>query len=372
MNKKVQVPLLIFTALIAFTAYRLTSETTTLPREVHGLFQAWAKKHGKEYATPEELLFRLTTFYQNSLLIDQLHKEHPNLKFNHNMFSDLTQEEFGAKSGSTSDRDEQKEEINKNPTATPKPLETSESPNLQENDFVDWSDKLRTDLPTVKPDCINTVGAMAFIDQVSFEYEKKYRYKPDLLSSQFILDCVFTNYECNDVNHPVYAQSIYNKISYQPFPTAQNYQGEKTGKYGGSCKFPTSNRLNQSIKKPVIVVDYKKKYGSDKMLVNMLDEGPVIAIQMIFSLRIVQFYSAGLVSTNQCDVGERGQFSPLVVGYSSGGSKGRYSDPYFKLRWYFGDSYGEDGYMYFEREIGSEDTDGPCKIYRYNHQYFVN
>ena len=70
-----------------------------VPLEVSGMFQIWRSTHSKDYATPEELLHRLRTFYSNMLFVKEMNakaKIHGGATLALNQFADLHSEEFMA------------------------------------------------------------------------------------------------------------------------------------------------------------------------------------------------------------------------------------------------------------------------------------
>ena len=69
-------------------------EAIKIPTEVYTLFSKWKLKYGFSTKTPAELAYRLKVFYNSYREVRELRERYPDAKFELNVFSALSMEEF--------------------------------------------------------------------------------------------------------------------------------------------------------------------------------------------------------------------------------------------------------------------------------------
>lgn len=155
-----------------------------------------------------------------------------------------------------------------------------------------------------------------------------------------------------------YSRTQLSDIQYLIAPLVSEY-GTETGTRG-KCpdKSILLDTLGQQIKRPKII-DYNFYIGDDQKIEKDLVNGPVIA-KLYMPRQLLQFYSAGVLTENQCSNFANTYYNTVITGYTRLGYNG--SGPFWQVRGTFGTSWGIKGLMWLEKKIGDQGS-GACKIH---------
>ena len=100
MNKSLIITsvLALFTASsVYFNQDNVSSLNSGIPSEVVVAFDQWKLGQKRLYSTPHEQQHRLSVFYENYKLVEEVNSQKLSYTFGLNAFSDLSKEEFAAK-----------------------------------------------------------------------------------------------------------------------------------------------------------------------------------------------------------------------------------------------------------------------------------
>ena len=65
MQKKIVLAISALAAVLSFSVLLATDQNSSISKEVANLFQHWKLQQGKQYNSPEELIYRLRIFSKN-------------------------------------------------------------------------------------------------------------------------------------------------------------------------------------------------------------------------------------------------------------------------------------------------------------------
>lgn len=318
------------------------------------MFSQWQSTHGKIYQNPEELIYRLTVFYENYLYVTAMNaEEDSDMVLKLNKFSDLGDKEFSALYADKSEPlfPEQSEEIKDN-TAPEHRVSQGAPPQN-----VDWESKGIVPAPR-NGDITCGKGLMAF--SVTTAMTTNHRILNGMsnyvISAQEFIDCS-DRFTCrtppgtDGIRMHYYRQIIY---------TENMYSGAKTGK-PGTCAKPQVNTSTVSQESnPPYYDGYSLGRNTDASLMEMVGNG-IVAVRPRIVMKIVQFYSSGLVKYKSCKTVSEGS-TPIwasVIGYDINSRKKK---SYWKVRFALGKNWGMNGNMQIQKEYPYEDNIGPCGI----------
>uniref|UniRef100_A0A5B7BA31 Actinidain n=1 Tax=Davidia involucrata TaxID=16924 RepID=A0A5B7BA31_DAVIN len=301
--------------------------------EVMAVYESWLVKHGKSYNALGEKERRFQIFKDNFWFIDEHNAENRTYKVGLNLFADLTNEEYRSMYLGT--KIDSKRRLSKPKSDRYLPRVGDSLP-----DFVDWREKGAVAEVKDQGSCgscwaFSTIVAVEGINKIV---------TGDLisLSEQELVDCDTSyNQGCNG-GLMDYAFSFI--INNGGIDTEEDYPYKATD---GRCDQYRKNA------KVVSIDDYEDvPVNNEKALQKAVASQPVsVAIEA--SGRDFQFYESGIF-TGTC--GTALDHGVAAVGYGTENGV-----EYWIVRNSWGKSWGENGYLRMERNVGGTIT-GKCGI----------
>lgn len=332
MNKNTQLGLIaILISTIAFnTLYKET--TNDIPREVVIAFNEWKQTQTRLYSTPSEQTHRLNVFYKNYKLVNEINSQNLSYTFALNDFADLTKEEFAAKY------------LSKAAPAKEFKLEGAlEAPKehlkQQPVDNWDWS-KNGCNTGIYKQGNCAAGYAIAAANAVTYAWFCNNKGQSIQTSAQELVDCSanFGNTGCSGGYTTNSFKYIYsNGLSYE---SSYPYTGYQSGFCKGST--PSQYRISNY---------YQVDRNNNDKLKQAVRQQPITAA---VDASTWQFYSGGAFDGNGCSTSSITHFV-TVVGYGTISSR-----PVWKVENSWGNTWGEQGYLYIVRSSGYSSY--PCGL----------
>ena len=293
--------------------------------KIHVAFQTWLLKHGKIYASPQEFLHRLSIFERALLEVEQHNASGETWTMGLNFMSDLTVEEAKAKY------------FGKRPSSLHQDIEVDNSllTKKSERNAIDW-----VALGAVSPvkdqkDCgscwaFSVVGALESLNMI--------KNKPSqfaLYSEQQLVDCStkYGNEGCNGGEE----SNAYKYIKDNGITTESDYPYTARD---GNCKTKVGVLKVSGYK----IVPHKSSPALD----NACDSQPV---NVGIDAEAIMKYSGGVFSDKKC--GSKLDHAVLLVGYD---------DKTWKVKNSWSTSWGDKGFIYFDKSAVSDKNGGICGI----------
>ncbi|KAL1564488.1 Cysteine proteinase rd21a, variant 2 [Salvia divinorum] len=307
---------------------------TTSHDHLVSVYESWLAKHGKSYNAIAEKGNRFQIFKDNLMFIDEHNSVDRPYKLGLNRFADLTNEEY--RSMFVGGRLHRKERL-MGPRATHR-YAVKAGEKLP--DFVDWREKGAVAPVKDQGQCgscwaFSTIGAVEGVNQIVTGDLK-------VLSEQELVDCdTSSNEGCNGgLMDDAFAFIVKNggidtEIDYP-------YSG-----VDGTCDI---NRKNARV---VSIDSYEDVPKNDEQALKKAVANQPISVAIEAGGRAFQLYESG-VFTGHCGVDL--DHAVLAVGYGS--EKGK---DYWIVKNSWGASWGEEGYIKFERNVANVST-GKCGI----------
>ncbi|EER03318.1 thiolproteinase SmTP1, putative [Perkinsus marinus ATCC 50983] len=308
--------------------------------EAAGLaFIGFQKKHGKSYDNKEEEMKRAAIFHDNLNYIEEVNAQNLSYKLGVNEYTDLTLEEFAALKLSSTDMSEGMGDgfvAGAGPTTTTLPTS------------VDWRKKGVLN-PVKDQGYCGSCWAFSAIGALEPRYAIATG-KLLSLSEQQLVDCAgaYGNEGCNG--------GLMDKAF--EYIKATGVDKESTYPYVGSDETCQATVENKTDGLPVgEVTGNQMLHQTEKALMEGVAAAPV-SIAMYANLQSFQHYKSGVYSDPNCNA-KGGSIDHGVVAVGYGTENGQ---DYFIIRNSWGRSWGQDGYVYLKRGVGSF---GQCNIYKY-------
>ncbi|KAL5562446.1 hypothetical protein UlMin_032193 [Ulmus minor] len=303
-------------------------------KEVRGLYESWLVRHGKAYNALGEKEKRFEIFKDNLRFVDEHNKENRTYKVGLNRFADLTNEEFRAiYLGAKMDR---KGKLSGSRKSDRYAFRAGDK--LPES--VDW--RKEGAVPPVKDQgscgscwAFSTIGAVEGINKiVTGELIS--------LSEQELVDCDTSyNQGCNGGLMDYAFEFIINN---------GGIDSEEDYPYGGRDGRCDQIRKNAHV---VTIDGYEDVPENDENALKKAVANQPVSVAIEAGGREFQLYQSG-VFTGRC--GTQLDHGVVAVGYGTENGK-----DYWIVRNSWGSSWGEDGYLRMERNLGSAST-GKCGI----------
>lgn len=358
---------LIAAALLATLAYSLlfsSRHSVHIPHEIATIFQEWQINHGKKYDRPEELVYRLKTFYSNLNFIKSVNLGQTDFTLALNQFADLAAEEFHSSISI------QKEPFEEQHISGVDQLEARDQVQTL-NDLpsaVNWDDEITVKyfppIVTQDPTCQGTSYAWAAQYAVTFNHAYTNKLTPTPISAQKLLDCFFYSkrpFICGEsVSTFDIQRALFNN---NEIALDQEYSGPKSTIPRPNDKCYTTT-IKPTEKRPFVQSQFVQA-ESEEVLESHLNKG-VVVVRIYSNKQIIQFFKSGTISSESCDSGkaeDKAYFTAALVGYNKTIDVATGMKPNWKLRLSYGTNYGVNGNLHITKDNNHSDMIGPCKIY---------
>jgi hypothetical protein len=304
--------------------------------EVQQAFNQWKLENKRLYGTTEEHNVRYDIFKSNYMRIKSYNAKNTGATLKINETADLTMEEFakeyGLESYTAEDGVKEAKQLNQQPA--PKTFN------------IDWAKRGKSNPSNSNGDCHgagNLISAVAAYESIR---AIKWGVPVVKSSAQLVLDCMKNTKGCQGDTCASYLSYLYN--------------------YGTNdlSSYPWVNKLQQcntSVKPTASLADYiKSTQTADSTYINAAIRAPfLIWFSVSFEAR---FYENGVYepSTGECHNSSNAGVYVVVDGFSIDKSY----NGHYKLKFPWGTSFGESGYMKFVKKSGDNYyTKDRCGIY---------
>jgi C1A family cysteine protease len=295
-------------------------QNVEIPSHIATAFDTWKLTHKRLYATPEEHNHRLSVFAENHKYIEEVNSQNLGMTLAHNLFSDLSQEEFSARYLQKADHHKTVEHVEMTAEQF-----TSNSLEQQGTDF-NWCTSGICSAVRLQGQC---VAGYAFAAAKAIEYSNNIakRSFEQWLSPQELIDCSanFNNGGCS-------GGYVSNSITY-----AKTYglSFDKNYPYTdvqGPCK-GVSGQF-----KPA---GYFAINGDVNSFLGVMQKSP-FSVGIDASSQAFRFYSTGIFPASSCGTSTTHFMTMIGNGQNASGQT------YWRLENSWGTSWGTQGYMFLQ------------------------
>lgn len=312
-------------ALLGVSAYKAFNTPADLPN-IKVMFEKWSQEHGKAYNSPTEKNFRLKIFFKNYLKIKAINMAKLHWKAGLNQFSDMTEEEVEAKYFGYIPKTERNEApIEDDISALPA--------------AIDWRDKGMVNPVKNQANC-GSCWAFSTIASLESNYAISFG-KLQQLSEQQLVDCStsYGNHGCNGG----LMDNAFKYIEKKGVTTEASYPYKAVDQQcNTSAEGQPAAWVDSYFDIPRKSNDQLKSSAAKRVVSVAIHANPIVS------------YKSG-VFHSYC--GTQLNHGVAVVGYGNDSSSGL---DYWIVRNSWGQSWGNNGYIWMVRVSGNHD--GVCGI----------
>lgn len=310
-------------ALLATSIYKMNG-TVAVPPHVIASFQTWSAKHGRNYASPAEKIYRLAVFYKNYKTVSAHNSSNDSWTMELNHFADMTEEEFRSKM------------LGYNFSDRPRKYVEEDNSMVAQAASVDWRDKGAVTPIKNQGQCGScwAFSTIAALEGAWFQSKGKLI----SLSEQQLVDCSssYGNHGCNG------------GLMDYGFKYIKDHGIETEAQYpytarDGRCKASGT---------PTAKLSGFTDVGHSQSALTTASSQRVVSVAV--DANRWSFYHRGVMKHTAC--GTSLDHGVTLVGYGSANS-----EDFWIIKNSWGTSWGENGYIRIQRDVSG--SRGCCGIY---------